>query len=95
MQAKLLRHSGLIVHSGLQFGGIPIKPSTHEHAGLSPRNWHIEFGPHGDGTHGLIGTLGSSAKLKKHYITFINFLNCNYVVPGIGVHLTNGSPVKP
>lgn len=49
MQARLAEHSGLIVHSGRQFGGVPKYDGKHEHAGLSLIILHSEFGPHGVG----------------------------------------------
>jgi hypothetical protein len=36
MHAWLLGHSELITHSGLQFGGIPMKVGRHEQAGVPP-----------------------------------------------------------
>lgn len=65
IQAKLLEHSGFIVHSGLQFGGLPKYPTTQEQEGKPLISWHIEFAPHGDGTQGFIlinGLSGSTAK---------------------------------
>lgn len=55
MQAKLLIHSELIVHSGLQFGGLLMYPTKQEHDGEPPMSWHCELGPHGDGTQGFVG----------------------------------------
>lgn len=48
-QASVAGHSALIVHSGLQLGGAPMKLGWQLHAGISPDFTHIEFGPHGDG----------------------------------------------
>lgn len=53
MHALLLGHSELIVHSGLQFGGVPIYSFKHEHEGVPPISRHCEFGPQGEGTHGF------------------------------------------
>lgn len=33
MQAKWVAHSLLLIHSGRQFGGVPINPTKHEQAG--------------------------------------------------------------
>lgn len=66
IHARLLEHSLLIVHSGLQFGGFPIIPSTHEHAGESPETLHCELGPHGEGTHGFVG-IGSN-RISSHRV---------------------------
>ena len=61
MQAKLLGQSGLMVHSGLQFGGVPIYVGKQEQEGVLPTLRHCELGPHGFGRHGLISTgLGGS-----------------------------------
>lgn len=49
IHAKLLGHSLLLTHSGLQFGGDPMNAGKQEHEGLSPVTLHCEFGPHGDG----------------------------------------------
>lgn len=51
----MLGHSGLIVHSGRQFGGVPIKLAKQEQEGEPPISRHCEFGPHGVGTHGSRG----------------------------------------
>lgn len=70
MQASWLGQSELRTHSGRQFGGVPIKFSKHEHAGLPEINWHLEFGPQGDGTHDGGRSVGSIswtiAKKKTH-----------------------------
>lgn len=49
MQARLEAHSLLDTHSGLQFGGDPIKSGRHEQDGDSPTARHSAFGPQGDG----------------------------------------------
>lgn len=43
-----------MVHSGLQFGGLPSNSGRHEHDGKSCMFLHIAFGPQGDGTHGSV-----------------------------------------
>lgn len=40
MQAKLLGHSELTEHSGLQFGGLPKKFGKQEQEGAPPRSLH-------------------------------------------------------
>lgn len=67
MQAKLKEHSVLPAHSGRQFGGDPMYSCRHEHDGESPIGLHSEYGPHGDGWHGLIGSCcgGGSTKYQK------------------------------
>jgi len=47
------------MHSGLQFGGEPIKSGKQEHEGDCPLTWHCELGPHGEGTHGCSTGTGS------------------------------------
>lgn len=41
------------MHSGRQFGGLPRKVSIQAHDGEFPTSLHIEFGPQGEGSHGL------------------------------------------
>lgn len=65
MQARLLAQSSLIVHSGLQFGGLPSKFGKQEHDGLLRRFWHCELGPHGEGTHGSLWGSGGCSWTKK------------------------------
>lgn len=61
MQALLLGHSGLMVHSGLQFGGLPMYVGRQEHDGDPPMSLHWELRPQGVGTQGsLYGSFGSS-----------------------------------
>lgn len=54
IHAKLFGHSLLLMHSGLQFGGVPINSGKQEQDGESPVTLHCEFGPHGDGWQGFI-----------------------------------------
>lgn len=61
MQAILNAHSVLLVHSGRQFGGNPMKSGKHLQSALSPFSTHCELGPHGDGKHGLIFSGGEAA----------------------------------
>ena len=51
MQAKLLEHSLLLTHSGLQFGGEPIKSGKQAQDGLSLIVWYMELGPHWQEAH--------------------------------------------
>lgn len=57
IQAWLLGHSVLITHSGLQFGGVPMKSGEQEQLAFPATLWHRLFGPQGDGEQGS-GTLG-------------------------------------
>lgn len=70
IHARLLEHSGFIVHSGLQFGGLPKYPTTQEQDGRPLISWHIEFAPQGDGTQGfnLIRGLSGSGAAKLTYL---------------------------
>lgn len=56
IHAKWLEHSELLIHSGLQFGGEPMNSFKQLQDGDSPIGRHSEFGPHGDGWHGFIGS---------------------------------------
>jgi len=53
------------MHSGLQFGGDPVNSGRHEHDGVSPFTWHCEFGPQGDGTHGLPAGSGNATVNRR------------------------------
>ena len=55
MQASWLEHSGLLAHSGRQFGGDPMNSGRQEHEGASLKTWHWALGPHGDGWQGFVG----------------------------------------
>lgn len=44
------------MHSGLQYGGDPINPLTHEQDGDPELSLHTEFGPHGEGVQGFTGS---------------------------------------
>lgn len=58
------------MHSGRQFGGAPLYSGKQAHKGLSPFTLQIEFGPHGDGSHGFTGIGSATIKL----FTFINII---------------------
>lgn len=68
MQDKLIGHSLLLTHSGLQFGGEPINSGRQEHEGDWPWILHCEFGPHGDGIQGFPIGWGISAAVIYSYI---------------------------
>lgn len=74
MHARLKAHSALTVHSGRQFGG----PATHWKSGkqvqtLVPSTTrHKLFGPHGEGSQGLLMALSPS---KNCIVSRINH-NC-------------------
>lgn len=54
-----------MVHSGLQYGGLPSKPGIQEQDGTPPISRQSELGPHGELMHGFIGNsgFGSGAKM--------------------------------
>jgi len=54
IQAILAGHSTLTVHSGLQFGGLPLYVGKQEHDGTPPISRHSENAPQGDGIHGSL-----------------------------------------
>lgn len=49
-------HSELITHSGLQLGGIPIKPGTQLHTDWEFTTLQILFGPQGEGRQRFFST---------------------------------------
>lgn len=53
MQAKFRAQSEFTLHSGRQYGGIPLNSGKHEHDGLPLSGRHLELGPQGLGTQGL------------------------------------------
>lgn len=54
IQAKFGAHSVLIVHSGLQDGGLPMKSGKHEHTDCPLIDLHWLLGPQGDGLQGRL-----------------------------------------
>lgn len=71
MQAKSLGHSLLLTHSGLQLGGTPINSGEQEQEGELLTTLHWELGPHGEGSHGFCGIVGSGAKSILWIIFFL------------------------
>lgn len=66
MQAKFPGHSAFRVHSGRQFGGRPMYFGVHEQTAVSSLTTrHCEFGPQGDGTHGLVGCVGAISEKSQ------------------------------
>jgi hypothetical protein len=86
MHAKLLEHSELIVHSGLQLGGLPTKLTKQEHEGTPPTSLHCELGPQGLGTQGLtttgVGGSTGGAKIRIEQYFFYDFRTRSYVAWG-------------
>lgn len=68
MQARLNVHSLLETHSGRQFGGRPIKSGKQEQEGEPFIILQAEYGPQGDGSHGLTGLISKMAAVKYVYI---------------------------
>lgn len=62
IQAILVAHSVLLVHSGRQLGGDPIYSFMQLHWALSPFSMHSELGPHGEGRQGFTFTGGVAAR---------------------------------
>lgn len=54
------------MHSGRQLGGIPLYSGKQAHMKLFPFILHIEWGPQGDGSHGLTSTSVGTAKNKNN-----------------------------
>lgn len=66
MQAILLEQSEFITHSGLQFGGFPIKVGKQAQDGLPPISLHSELGPHGVGTQGFCSVMTGETAAKSY-----------------------------
>lgn len=52
-----------MLHSGLQFGGLPRYSGRQEQLGIPPISLHCEFGPHGEGTQGFC--ISGFTKIKE------------------------------
>lgn len=85
IHALSLWQSEWIVHSGRQFGGLPMKFGWHEQDGTLPIFLHSALGPQGDGIHGSkFG--GDSTKKRKIFIEYIwielykNFENGKWIL---------------
>lgn len=70
MHALSLLQSVLRMHSGLQFGGLPKNPAAHVQECIPPISRQSALSPHGDGTHGLIGSIkiGSVGIISRHIV---------------------------
>lgn len=79
MHASMLEHSGLMVHSGLQLGGIPKYPTKQEQEGDLPMLRHSELGPHGDGTQGFTNMGGSGSGGSTENIRLASCLSSDYM----------------
>ncbi len=97
-QAVVRLHSELMIHSGLQSGGLPKKSGLHEHtqAPLSSLFWLL--GPQGSGLHGSSGTTASKNRKKFHPYKKVSnhiLISADLPVTGTGLQDDKGSPVKP
>lgn len=72
IQALSLLQSVFLTHSDLQYGGLPMKPDKQEHDGTPPISRHWEFGPHGDGRHGLTGSLSTGVDSVKEVLVLVH-----------------------
>lgn len=94
----MLEHSGLITHSGLQFGGLPMKLGKQEQDGEPLISLHSLFDPQGEGTHGFLYGSGNGCCCGRAVINMVQSKNPSYIkifLRGTGKHLVNGSPVYP
>ena len=64
IHARFCGHSELTTHSGLQDGGLPMKPGEQEQTACWFTVRHWLFGPHGDGSQGFLG-VSATTKLKQ------------------------------
>lgn len=68
IQARLLAHSVLLTHSGLQEGGDPMNCGRQEQDGDPLISLHCAFGPHGEGEQGFLGSDIGSSLIGKHLV---------------------------
>lgn len=64
--AWLLGQSGFIEHSGLQFGGDPMKVDKQAQDACSFTTRHSELGPHGEEMHGFIGWTSDNSENEMY-----------------------------
>lgn len=62
-----------MIHSGWQLGGAPLNSGKQEQDGDSPTTLHIEFGPHGEGSQGLIGFASKTNAVNGSRQNFLFF----------------------
>lgn len=65
MHALLLGHSLLMIHSGLQLGGLPKNPEGQEHTGELSLFLHIELGPQGEGSQWFVNVSFGAAETDE------------------------------
>lgn len=66
-QALSTGHSELIIHSGLQFGALPMYVGKQEQTACRFISLHWLWGPQGLGMQGLIATAWVEAKIINNY----------------------------
>lgn len=72
IQALFNAQSEVVVHSGLQVGGLPKYPGKQEHTACSLITRQTLFGPQGEGLHGFVGTRTANMIFIKKYVSFYN-----------------------
>lgn len=90
-QVSVKGQSELTTHSGLQLGGAPRKPGTHEQTPCSLTLRQILFGPQGDGLQGSLFT-GSRFYDGKNVLILISFDRSVISLPRTIEHCTNAFP---
>lgn len=70
MQASILEHSSLVIHSGRHIGGDPWYSGKQEHTACPLWFRHTLLGPQGDGTHGSV--LGGTSTIQTVF---------SYIIP--------------
>lgn len=66
MQARVGGHSALTKHSGLQEGGVPMKPWRQEQTAWLSTFRHWLLGPHGEGLQGSLRSAGGGSSATRH-----------------------------
>ena len=93
IQASSVGQSELIVHSGLQLGGEPIKSGRHEQSHRSPFCLFLLFNPQGSGSQGsstITGAMAVSIKWKWFWNPWKRNIRISFLR-----HVEKGSPTYP
>lgn len=77
-------HSLLVIHSGRQYGGFPIKPLKQVQDDVSPTSRHKAFGPHGDGMQGVF--LGGFSSKKNYFINYMRIFVFGFQYIGLRIY---------
>lgn len=67
-----------MVHSGRQFGGTPMYVGEQEQLGTPLTSLHCEYGPHGEGMHGLRGGSSCGGRGATNYNNDLIFLTFSF-----------------